>query len=151
MKADTIIECLNNLINDFTELKQIYSEKQKVLINFNFSDFQNVTRLEENALLKVQTDDKKRESLRRELLKITGTHEAKNQILKFSDILLKKVPTNIVHEVKAKEIELKDVINDVMKVNRVNLILIEHKKSFINEFLRLIYNKQNTSFVNRKI
>lgn len=149
MKLEVIFNCINNLNESFDDLEKLYTEKQKVLVNFVYADFLAITKKEEAVLLRIQLEEKNRLRLIAELAKLLNAEL--NQRTRFSDLLKGSIPDKATEEVIRREKVLQEKIVATIKINRVNMSLIEHRKSFLSEFIKQILSNNSQSLINRKI
>lgn len=151
MIKNKIIEYLQSTIKCFVELNSVYLEKQKLLINYNYDGFIELTKKEELILSRIQQEEKQRLKLKEELL--TALLLPKEKLLneKFSTIMVQKLKKEEAEEIVTLELELKSVLEQSRNLNQNNLFLLEHKKQFITELFKVLFagNKQN--FINRKM
>lgn len=151
MIKNKIIEYLQSTIKCFVELNSVYLEKQKLLINYNYDGFIELTKKEELILSRIQQEEKQRLKLKEELL--TALLLPKEKLLneKFSTIIVQKLKKEEAEEIVTLELELKSVLEQSRNLNQNNLFLLEHKKQFITELFKVLFagNKQN--FINRKM
>ncbi|HPI36391.1 MAG TPA: flagellar export chaperone FlgN [Ignavibacteriaceae bacterium] len=151
MNTKNIIDYLKRTISSFTELNLIYASKQKLLIEYNYEDFSQLTKKEEIVLSKLQHEEKNRLKLKDELLTALNLPKEKFKMEKFSTILTQRLKNENFDEIIALEEELKSLLEKSSSLNRTNLFLLEHKKQFVTEMFRILFAGQNQNFINRKM
>jgi flagellar biosynthesis/type III secretory pathway chaperone len=151
MNTKNIIDYLKRTISSFTELNLVYASKQKLLIEYNYEDFSQLTKKEEIVLSKLQHEEKNRLKLKDELLTALNLPKEKFKMEKFSTILTQRLKNENFDEIIALEEELKSLLEKSSSLNRTNLFLLEHKKQFVTEMFRILFAGQNQNFINRKM
>ena len=151
MITKKIVEYLQNTIQCFNELNLVYAEKQKLLINYNYEGFVELTKKEELILSRIQQEEKLRIKLKEELLTEMNLPKEKFINEKFSTIIMQKFTHEEAETVVSLEEKLKSVLEQSRNLNQNNVFLLEHKKQFITEMFKVLFAGKKQNFINRKM
>ncbi len=149
MSLKKLIEVIDRQEKNLNKLLTVVKKKQEALVTNNNNKLNEVIGLEEKQLLKVQTTEEHRLLLMEQLFE---KYEIKNERYKLSilvDSLKGKISDIILRKIESSESVIKNIIEDITKINSQNILLIEQSRQIINETIKAVVNT-NRAIVDRK-
>ncbi|MGE5432464.1 MAG: flagellar export chaperone FlgN [Syntrophomonadaceae bacterium] len=150
MEIKELATSLANQKNNLAKLLEAALQKQKALVNFDYTGLEDSIVKEEKALSFVTEGEKGRIKILSELYEM---HAIANKTFKLSEFI---EHTRGMLDIKAQrqiavtEKELKELITRVSMINQQNKFLIENSRAFIKETVSHILNARR-SLLDRKV
>ena len=151
MKIKELIKVLKIQENNLNSLLAIVKKKQNIIVNNKILKLSDYMELEEKKLLEIQITEEKRLRTMQELF---TKYQIKNKRLKL-EVLVNElkdlVPEIYVNSIKEKEVEIKKLINEITRINKQNLLLVQQSSQIISETVKAVIDtSKNRSIIDRK-
>ena len=151
MKIKELIKVLKIQENNLNSLLAIVKEKQNIIVNNKILKLSDYMELEEKKLLEIQITEEKRLRTMQELF---TKYQIKNKRLKL-EVLVNElkdlVPEIYINSIKEKEVEIKKLINEITRINKQNLLLVQQSSQIISETVKAVIDtSKNRSIIDRK-
>lgn len=144
------IVLLKKQLENFTHLHEIVAEKQDALTGTDHRLLADVISREEKLLLAIRTIESERASMIRKFMGESVDKDNPKQF-KLSSIYEGLITNEELEDVRQTEAAIKDVVQKIDVLNKKNLFLIKHLRSFINETLLKVLKNQRKSIVDKKV
>ncbi len=136
---------LKNLINIGTE------KKDALMIN-NHEDLNKVIVKEEQMLLTIQLTEEDRLLIMRDLFNEFNIDNKRYKISILLEKLKNRVEPRTLKIILEYETRIKGLIEEITKINQVNMLLIKQSSSLINEITReIILANKKSAILDRKV
>lgn len=144
MKFEKLFEVLEKESKTLQNLLDLVMKKQRVLVQMDRENLDEIIAKEEKLILAVKKDEKARIEV------VQSIYDELN--LKFENpklqVLMDNLGENISDDEKARveeyEYKIKDLTLEISEVNHRNLFLIQHSRNFINETINILLNKKKS-------
>jgi hypothetical protein len=150
MELKSLFEVLIKQEKNLKALIKIGSEKKEVLIKNDNNRLNEIIADEERLLLQIQLTEEDRLNIMQEIFK---DYRIENERLKL-EILVEnlkyRVNSKILDEITKSERRIKLSIEEINKINHLNMVLIQQSRSLINETVQAIINASTNKIVDRK-
>jgi len=151
MKIKELIKVLKIQENNLNSLLAIVKKKQNIIVNNKILKLSDYMELEEKKLLEIQITEEKRLRTMQELF---TKYQIKNKRLKL-EVLVNElkdlVPEIYINSIKEKEVEIKKLINEITRINKQNLLLVQQSSQIISETVKAVIDtSKNRSIIDRK-
>ena len=150
MELKNLFEVLIKQEKNLKALIKIGSEKKEVLIKNDNNRLNEIIADEERLLLQIQLTEEDRLNIMQEIFK---DYRIENERLKL-EILVEnlkyRVNSKILDEITKSERRIKLSIEEINKINHLNMVLIQQSRSLINETVQAIINASTNKIVDRK-
>lgn len=150
MKLEKLISVLAKQEKNLENLYRICIEKKETLVENNHEKLKVVISEEERALLSIQLSEEKRLQIMQNLFSEFNIDNERFKIQILVDSLKGKVSQNVINEISKSEERIKNYINEITRINHLNMVLIQHSRNLIHETIQTIISSSNHSILDRK-
>ncbi len=151
MESENLITVLRRERKILNELKSIATKKQIALVSNNREHLDECIKSEERMLPLIQKMENERLSAINEMYIDAGKsrkdYHLETVIEEFAELL----PHEIIVEINTIHSEIKIVVEDLMKLNKQNMYLINHSRQFLNETISAILSSSEKSILDKKV
>lgn len=151
MEAENLLNVLRREKKILNELKSIATEKQVALVSNNREKLDKSIKDEERILPLIQRIEKERlaaiDEFYTENRQVRNDYHLETLLEKFSSILA----NNVVDEIKSIHLEIKSLVEDLTKLNKQNMYLINHSRQFLKETMATIISSSEKSILDKKV
>ena len=151
MEVENLINVLRREKKILNELKSIATEKQVALVSNNREKLDKSIKDEERILPLIQRIEKERltaiDEFYVENRQTRIDYHLETLLEKFSSILA----NNVADEIKSIHLELKSLVEDLTKLNKQNMYLINHSRQFLKETMATIISSSEKSILDKKV
>jgi transcriptional antiterminator len=150
MNLRKLLSLLIKQEKNLMSLQQIGLEKKETLVSNNYEKLSDVVATEEQSLLLIQLTEEKRLSLMENLFVAYNIDNKRYKLEILIENLKGKVDPKILIQISDSEKRMKSIINDIAKMNHLNMVLIQQSRSIMNETIQAVINSSNRSILDRK-
>lgn len=151
MEVENLLNVLRREKKILNELKSIATEKQVALVSNNREKLDKSIKDEERILPLIQRIEKERltavDEFYVENRQARTDYHLETLLEKFSSILA----NNVADEIKSIHLELKSLVEDLTKLNKQNMYLINHSRQFLKETMATIISSSEKSILDKKV
>jgi len=150
MEAENLINVLRREKKILNELKSIATQKQVALVSNNREKLDKSIKDEERILPLIQKIEKERLAVIDEFYienqQVRSDYHLETLLEKFSSFLA----NNTAEEIKSIQFELKTLVEDLTKLNKQNMYLINHSREFLKETMATVMSATEKSILDKK-
>ena len=150
MNLQKLLSVLVKQEKNLKGLLEIGLEKKETLVSNNYAKLSEIVAAEEQSLLSIQLTEEKRLGFMEHLF---VEHKIDNNRYKLEiliDNLKGKVDPKILIQISGSEMRMKNVINEITKMNHLNMALIQQSRILMNETIEAVINSSSRSILDRK-
>ncbi|MFH1194314.1 MAG: flagellar protein FlgN [bacterium] len=151
MEIQNLFDLLSKLGDSLNRLLGLVKEKQRALVGNDRVALEKCIKSEEQILVMIQGVEEERLKM---IHSINAELGGKNRVTKISSIaeMLKgKIAPEKLKQLTATEKKIKSDIAEIMSLNKQNLFLIQHSRSFISETINTLLSSRKRSILDRKV
>ena len=150
MKLQKLISVLAKQELNLKKLIKIISDKKECLVNNKYEKLNEVISQEEHCLLSIQITEESRLEVMQHLFSEFNIDNKRYKL----EILVNKLNGIIGHEVldqiTESEKRIKNSIEEINRINHLNLVLIQQSRNLINDTIKAVINTSKKSILDRK-
>jgi hypothetical protein len=150
MNLQKLISVLAKQELNLKKLIKIISDKKECLVNNKYEKLNEVISQEEHCLLSIQITEESRLEVMQHLFSEFNIDNKRYKL----DILVNKLNGIIGHEVldqiTESEKRIKNSIEEINRINHLNLVLIQQSRNLINDTIKAVINTSKRSILDRK-
>jgi hypothetical protein len=150
MELQKLISVLAKQELNLKKLIKIISDKKECLVNNKYEKLNEVISQEEHCLLSIQITEESRLEVMQHLFSEFNIDNKRYKL----DILVNKLNGIIGHEVldqiTESEKRIKNSIEEINRINHLNLVLIQQSRNLINDTIKAVINTSKRSILDRK-
>jgi hypothetical protein len=150
MNLQKLISVLTKQELNLKKLIEIISDKKECLVNNKYEKLNEVIAQEEHCLLSIQLTEESRLEVMQHLFSEFNIDNKRYKL----DILVNKLNGIIGHEVldqiTESEKRIKNSIEEINRINHLNLVLIQQSRNLINDTIKAVINTSKRSILDRK-
>ena len=120
------------------------------MVNNKYERLNEVVALEEHNLLSIQITEENRLKIMQDLFNQYNIDNERYKLEILVSELNGKVDLKILNEITEGEKRIKNTINEINRVNHLNLVLIQQSRSLINDTIKAVINTSKRSILDRK-
>ncbi len=150
MNLQNLISVLSEQELNLKKLLEIINEKKECLVNNKYERLNEVVALEEHNLLSIQITEENRLKIMQDLFNQYNIDNERYKLEILVSELNGKVDLKILNEITEGEKRIKNTINEINRVNHLNLVLIQQSRSLINDTIKAVINTSKRSILDRK-
>ena len=132
------------------KLLEIINEKKECLVNNKYERLNEVVAHEEHALLSIQISEENRLEKMQDLFTEYGIDNERYKLEILVENLNGKVDLKILNNITEGEKRIKNTIEEINRVNHLNLVLIQQSRTLINDTIKAVINTSKRSILDRK-
>jgi len=154
MMEKELIESLGNEEKVLSELLDAARSKQKAIVQNDYNALEEVNSQEEKLLAKLDNTSKEQQQILKELydLKSVEPDEGKKRSL---SVLIRQYKDlfnpDLLIKINEKRINVREMVEQLTKLNHQNKYLIEHTSSLVKETISLLLKSRKRSLLDRRI
>ena len=150
MNLQKLMSVLTKQELNLKKLIEIISDKKECLVNNKYEKLNEVISQEEHCLLSIQITEESRLEVMQHLFSEFNIDNKRYKL----DILVNKLNGIIGHEVldqiTESEKRIKNSIEEINRINHLNLVLIQQSRNLINDTIKAVINTSKRSILDRK-
>ncbi len=150
MKIKELLKILDDQKLNLIGLVKIVKNKQNVLVNNKLEKLSEYMSLEEKKLLEIQIVEEKRLSVMQQLFSQYNIKSERFKLEILITALTNKIPQNFLDSIKQNEREMKNLIQEITRINQQNLLLVQQSSQIITETVKAVIDTSKRSFIDRK-
>ncbi len=150
MKIKELLKILDEQKLNLIGLVKIVKNKQNVLVNNKLEKLSEYMALEEKKLLEIQIVEEKRLSVMQQLFSQYNIESERFKLEILITALTNKIPQNFLDSIKQNEREMKNLIQEITRINQQNLLLVQQSSQIIKETVKAVIDTSKRSFIDRK-
>ncbi len=150
MKIKELLKILDEQKLNLIGLVKIVKNKQNVLVNNKLEKLSEYMSLEEKKLLEIQIVEEKRLSVMQQLFSQYNIESERFKLEILITALTNKIPQNFLDSIKQNEREMKNLIQEITRINQQNLLLVQQSSQIITETVKAVIDTSKRSFIDRK-
>jgi hypothetical protein len=150
MNLQKLITLLNKQESNLKSFLTIVENKKDALVSNDYELLNKVVANEEERLLSIQLAEEERLIIMQNLFREYGIEKKRYKLEFLLEALEGKINSKIVENIRYKEKQMKDTINEITRVNHLNMMLIQQSRSLINQTIQAIVNSGTKSILDRK-
>ncbi len=150
MKIKELLKILDEQKLNLMDLVKIVKGKQNVLVNNKLEKLSEYMSLEEKKLLEIQIVEEKRLSVMQQLFSQYNIESERFKLEILITALTNKIPQNFLDSIKQNEREMKNLIQEITRINQQNLLLVQQSSQIITETVKAVIDTSKRSFIDRK-
>jgi len=150
MKIKELLKILDEQKLNLIGLVKIVKNKQNVLVNNKLEKLSEYMSLEEKKLLEIQIVEEKRLSVMQQLFSQYNIKSERFKLEILITALTNKIPQNFLDSIKQNEREMKNLIQEITRINQQNLLLVQQSSQIITETVKAVIDTSKRSFIDRK-
>ncbi|MCB0731080.1 MAG: flagellar export chaperone FlgN [Ignavibacteriae bacterium] len=150
MNLQKLLAILEKQEKNLKNLLKIGIEKQETLVSNNHKKLKELVAVEEQNLLNIQLTE---ESRLEEMHSIFNFYKINNDRYKLNILvehLKGSANEKLLETITAFENRIKKSIEEITRVNHLNMTLIQQSRSLINATIHAVINSSNRSMLDRK-
>ncbi|MCB9258006.1 MAG: flagellar export chaperone FlgN [Ignavibacteriales bacterium] len=150
MNLQKLLAILEKQEKNLKNLLKIGIEKQETLVSNNHKKLKELVAVEEQNLLNIQLTE---ESRLEEMHSIFNFYKINNDRYKLNILvehLKGSANEKLLETITAFENRLRKIIEEITRVNHLNMTLIQQSRSLINATIHAVINSSNRSMLDRK-
>ena len=145
---------LNILAREEEVLKkmlQVSVDKQTALVSNSREKLDECTRIEEALLPRIKTLENERLTEYKNLREKYNLTVTNNRLEEYLENLKPEISEEDYDKLHEIQLEIKQVVTDLRKLNEQNMYLINHSRSFIGETISILAGEGKKSILDRKV
>lgn len=150
MNLQKLMSVLTKQELNLKKLIEIISDKKECLVNNKYEKLNEVIAEEEHCLLSIQLTEESRLEIMQHLFSEFNIDNKRYKL----EILVNKLNGIIGHEVldqiTESEKRIKNSIEEINRINHLNLVLIQQSRNLINDTIKAVINTSKRSILDRK-
>ena len=150
MNLQKLLSILDNQEKNLKKLLNIGLEKKETLVSNNHKKLKELVAIEEQNLLNIQVTEENRLE---EMSLLFSTYKIDQERYKLNILveeLSGKVNSKVLETISGYEKRIKKTIEEINKVNHLNMALIQQSRNLINATIHAVINVTNKSMLDRK-
>lgn len=152
MNLQELIDLYEVQLQQLEQLLAVAEEKRKELIASRNEEFAGVLQREEQLMAAIRMAEQKRFAMIEETLRLSGLPFNPRSGRKLSELLAGKLSAEESKRLHALEVKTRTVIEEISKINKQNLFLLQHLRRFYSETIAgIMALKQKQSLIDRKV
>ena len=150
MNLPKLISIISAQELNLKKLLEIINEKKECLVNNKYERLNEVVAHEEHALLSIQISEENRLEKMQDLFTEYGIDNERYKLEILVENLNGKVDLKILNNITEGEKRIKNTIEEINRVNHLNLVLIQQSRTLINDTIKAVINTSKRSILDRK-
>ena len=150
MNLPKLISIISAQELNLKKLLEIINEKKECLVNNKYERLNEVVAHEEHALLSIQITEENRLEKMQDLFTEYGIDNERYKLEILVENLNGKVDLKILNNITEGEKRIKNTIEEINRVNHLNLVLIQQSRTLINDTIKAVINTSKRSILDRK-
>ena len=150
MNLSKLISIISAQELNLKKLLEIINEKKECLVNNKYERLNEVVAHEEHTLLSIQISEENRLEKMQDLFTEYGIDNERYKLEILVENLTGKVDLKILNNITEGEKRIKNTIEEINRVNHLNLVLIQQSRTLINDTIKAVINTSKRSILDRK-
>ena len=150
MNLQKLLITLSNQEKNLKVLLKVVSDKKEALVNSDSDLLERIIKEEENILLKVQLAEEDRLQAMKILFNEYDVPDERYKLEILVNGIKNKVHDEIINQIEGFERRIKSNIEEITKVNHLNMVLIQQSRSLITQTINSLVNTNSRSILDRK-
>lgn len=150
MNLQKLISILSEQELNLKKFLEIINEKKECLVNNKYEILNEVVAQEEHALLSIQITEEIRLKKMQDLFTEYGIDNERYKLEILVESLKGKVDLKVLNNITEGEKRIKNTIEEINRVNHLNLVLIQQSRTLINDTIKAVINTSKRSILDRK-
>lgn len=150
MNLPKLISIISAQELNLKKLLEIINEKKECLVNNKYERLNEVVAHEEHTLLSIQISEENRLEKMQDLFTEYGIDNERYKLEILVENLNGKVDLKILNNITEGEKRIKNTIEEINRVNHLNLVLIQQSRTLINDTIKAVINTSKRSILDRK-
>ena len=150
MNLQKLISVLTKQELNLKKLIEIISDKKECLVNNKYEKLNEVIAQEEHCLLSIQLTEESRLEVMQHLFSEFNIDNKRYKL----EILVNKlsgiIGTEVLDQITESEKRIKNSIEEINRINHLNLVLIQQSRNLINDTIKAVINTSKRSILDRK-
>jgi hypothetical protein len=150
MELQKLISVLAKQELNLKKLIKIISDKKECLVNNKYEKLNEVISQEEHCLLSIQITEESRLEVMQHLFSEFNIDNKRYKL----EILVNKlsgiIGTEVLDQITESEKRIKNSIEEINRINHLNLVLIQQSRNLINDTIKAVINTSKRSILDRK-
>jgi hypothetical protein len=150
MNLQKLISVLTKQELNLKKLIEIISDKKECLVNNKYEKLNEVIAQEEHCLLSIQLTEESRLEVMQHLFSEFNIDNKRYKL----EILVNKlngiIGPEVLDQITESEKRIKNSIEEINRINHLNLVLIQQSRNLINDTIKAVINTSKRSILDRK-
>ena len=150
MNLQKLISVLAKQELNLKKLITIISDKKECLVNNKYEKLNEVIAQEEHCLLSIQLTEESRLEVMQHLFSEFNIDNKRYKL----EILVNKlngiIGPEVLDQITESEKRIKNSIEEINRINHLNLVLIQQSRNLINDTIKAVINTSKRSILDRK-
>jgi len=151
MDLQNLISVLNKQETNLKKLLKIVNEKKEALVNNKLEKLNEIISLEENVLLAIQLVEEERLSEMENLFLENNIDNKRYKLEILVTSLTGKIDPGILNRITDFEKKIKTIVEEITKINHLNMVLIQQSRTIINDTIKAVINTSKRTILDRKV
>lgn len=151
MNLQNLISVLTKQETNLKKLLKIVNEKKEALVNNKLEKLNEIISLEENVLLAIQLVEEERLSEMENLFLENNIDNKRYKLEILVTSLTGKIDPGILNRITDFEKKIKTIVEEITKINHLNMVLIQQSRTIINDTIKAVINTSKRTILDRKV
>lgn len=151
MNLQNLISVLTKQETNLKKLLKIVNDKKEVLVNNKLEKLNEIISREENVLLEIQLVEEKRLTEMENLFLENNIDNKRYKLEILVTSLTGKMDPGILSRISGFEKKIKTIVEEITKINHLNMVLIQQSRTIINDTIKAVINTSKRSILDRKV
>jgi hypothetical protein len=150
MNLQKLISVLTEQELNLKKLIEIISDKKECLVNNNYEKLNEIIAKEEHCLLSIQIMEESRLEIMQHLFTEFNIDNKRYKLEILVNGLNGIIDPKILDQISQSEKRIKNSIEEINRINHLNLVLIQQSRNLINDTIKAVINTSKRSILDRK-